>query len=176
MVKDVLPAGVKGIVTIGFICALVASLAAFFNSCATLFTEDFYKPLRPGKSEATYVMVGRIATVVVVILGMAWIPVMMSLGSLYDYLQGIQSLLAPAMVAVFFLGIFSKKITPKAGEWGYDCRIPYRYGTFGYQCNDQYGKRRNDRSFLGKIQLGSGKPTGWYSKFGCWCSSLYSCS
>ena len=116
MVKDVLPAGVKGIVTIGFICALVASLAAF--SCATLFTEDFYKPLRPGKSEATYVMVGRIATVVVVILGMAWIPVMMSLGSLYDYLQGIQSLLAPAMVAVFFLGIFSKKITPKAGEWG----------------------------------------------------------
>ena len=118
MVKVVLPAGVKGIVTIGFICALVASLAAFFNSCATLFTEDFYKPLRPGKSEATYVMVGRIATVVVVILGMAWIPVMMSLGSLYDYLQGIQSLLAPAMVAVFFLGIFSKKITPKAGEWG----------------------------------------------------------
>ena len=116
MVKDVLPAGVKGIVTIGFICALVASLAAFFNSCATLFTEDFYKPMFKNKSEATYVMVGRIATVVVVILGMAWIPVMMSLGSLYDYLQGIQSLLAPAMVAVFALGIFSKKITPKAGE------------------------------------------------------------
>lgn len=118
MVKDVLPAGVKGIVTIGFICALVASLAAFFNSCATLFTEDFYKPMCKGKSEATYVLVGRIATVVVVILGMAWIPIMMSLGSLYDYLQGIQSLLAPAMVAVFALGIFSKRITPKAGEVG----------------------------------------------------------
>lgn len=118
MVKDVLPVGVKGIVTIGFICALVTSLAAFFNSCATLFTEDFYKPNFKGKSEATYVLVGRIATVVVVILGMAWIPIMMSLGSLYDYLQGIQSLLAPAMVAVFFLGIFSKRITPKAGEYG----------------------------------------------------------
>lgn len=118
MVKDVLPVGVKGVVTIGFICALVTSLAAFFNSCATLFTEDFYKPNFKGKSEATYVLVGRIATVVVVILGMAWIPIMMSLGSLYDYLQGIQSLLAPAMVAVFFLGIFSKRITPKAGEYG----------------------------------------------------------
>jgi solute:Na+ symporter, SSS family len=118
MVKGVLPAGVKGIVTIGFICALVTSLAAFFNSCATLFTEDFYKPLRPGKSETTYVTVGRIATIVVVFLGMAWIPVMMSLGSLYDYLQGIQSLLAPAMVAVFALGIFSKRITPMAGQWG----------------------------------------------------------
>lgn len=70
------------------------------------------------KSEATYVMVGRIATIVVVVLGIVWIPIMMSLGSLYDYLQGIQSLLAPAMVAVFALGIFSKKITPKAGEAG----------------------------------------------------------
>ena len=118
MVKFVLPAGVKGVVTIGFISALVASLAAFFNSCATLFTEDFYKPMAKGKSEATYVLVGRIATIVVVVLGIGWIPVMMSLGSLYSYLQGIQSLLAPAMVAVFVLGIFSKKITPKAGEAG----------------------------------------------------------
>jgi len=118
MVKFVLPAGVKGIVTIGFISALVASLAAFFNSCATLFTEDFYKPMFKGKSEDTYVLVGRIATIVVVVLGIGWIPVMMSLGSLYSYLQGIQSLLAPAMVAVFVMGIFSKKITPKAGEAG----------------------------------------------------------
>ncbi len=118
MVKFVLPAGVKGIVTIGFISALVASLAAFFNSCATLFTEDFYKPKYVGKSESTYVMVGRVATVVVVVLGIVWIPIMMSLGSLYDYLQGIQSLLAPSMVAVFALGIFSKRITPKAGEFG----------------------------------------------------------
>ena len=118
MVKFVLPAGVKGIVTIGFISALIASLAAFFNSCATLFTEDFYKPMFKGKTEARYVLVGRIATIVVVILGIGWIPVMMSLGSLYSYLQGIQSLLAPAMVAVFLMGIFSKKITPKAGEAG----------------------------------------------------------
>jgi SSS family solute:Na+ symporter len=118
MVKFVLPAGVKGIVTIGFISALVASLAAFFNSCATLFTEDFYKPMFKNKSEANYVLAGRMATIVVVILGIVWIPIMMSLGSLYDYLQGIQSLLAPAMAAVFALGIFSKKITPKAGETG----------------------------------------------------------
>jgi len=118
MVKFVLPAGVKGIVTIGFISALVASLAAFFNSCATLFTEDFYKPMFKNRSEANYVLTGRIATIVVVLLGIIWIPIMMSLGSLYSYLQGIQSLLAPAMVAVFALGIFSKKITPKAGETG----------------------------------------------------------
>ena len=118
MVKFVLPAGVKGVVTIGFISALVASLAAFFNSCATLFTEDFYKPIFKNKTEEKYVLAGRVATVAVVVLGIVWIPIMMSLGSLYDYLQGIQSLLAPAMVAVFALGIFFKRITPKAGEIG----------------------------------------------------------
>ncbi|MDD2601506.1 MAG: sodium/solute symporter [Prevotella sp.] len=118
MVKNVLPVGVKGIVTIGFVCALVASLSAFFNSCATLFTEDFYKPMRKNKSESHYVFVGRAATVVVVLLGLIWMPVMMSLGNLYSYLQGIQSLLAPAMVAVFTLGMFSKKITPASGAWG----------------------------------------------------------
>ena len=118
MAKNILPAGVKGLVTIGFICALVASLAAFFNSCATLFTEDFYKPMKKGMSESHYVFVGRVATVVVVILGLAWMPIMMNMGNLYSYLQDIQSLIAPAMVAVFTLGIFSKRITPKAGEWG----------------------------------------------------------
>jgi Predicted symporter len=118
MVKFVLPAGVKGIVTIGFISALVASLAAFFNSCATLYTVDFYKPKHPDASEKKLVWIGRVATWVVVILGLVWIPVMMGLGSLYAYLQDVQSLLAPAIVAVFVLGIFSKRITPKAGETG----------------------------------------------------------
>jgi SSS family solute:Na+ symporter len=118
MVKFVLPAGVKGIVTVGFICALVASLAAFFNSCATLYTVDFYKPKHPEASEKKLVWVGRVATWGVVLLGLVWIPVMKGLGSLYAYLQDVQSLLAPAIVAVFILGIFSKKITPKAGETG----------------------------------------------------------
>ena len=118
MVKFVLPAGIKGIVTIGFICALMASLAAFFNSCATLYTVDFYKPKHPDASEKKLVWVGRVATWTVVFLGLIWIPIMMGLGSLYKYLQEVQSLLAPAIVAVFVLGIFSKRITPKAGELG----------------------------------------------------------
>lgn len=118
MVKFVLPAGIKGIVTVGFICALVASLAAFFNSCATLYTVDFYKPKHPDATDKKLVWVGRAATWVVVVLGLIWIPIMMGLGSLYKYLQEVQSLLAPSIVAVFIMGIFSKKITPKAGEVG----------------------------------------------------------
>jgi solute:Na+ symporter, SSS family len=119
LVGKLLPMGVKGIVIVGFIAALMTSLAAHFNSSATLFTIDFYKHYRPQASEHKLVVVGRIATVSVVLLGLLWIPIMKSIGSvLYDYLQNVQSLIAPAIAAVFMLGVFNKKITPKAGQWG----------------------------------------------------------
>ncbi len=119
MVTNLLPMGVKGIVVVGFIAALMTSLAAHFNSSATLFTIDFYKNYKPQASEHKLVVVGRIATIVVVVLGLVWIPIMRGLGSvLYEYLQNVQSLIAPAIAAVFVLGVFNRRITPKAGEWG----------------------------------------------------------
>jgi SSS family solute:Na+ symporter len=119
LVRTLLPIGLKGIVVVGFIAALMTSLAAHFNSSATLFTIDFYKHYRPEASEHKLVWVGRIATISVVLLGLVWIPIMKGLGSvLYEYLQNVQSLIAPAIAAVFLLGVFNRKITPKAGEWG----------------------------------------------------------
>jgi SSS family solute:Na+ symporter len=119
LVRTLLPIGVKGIVVVGFIAALMTSLAAHFNSSATLFTIDFYKIKRPNASEHQLVWIGRVATISVVLLGLVWIPIMKSLGSvLYEYLQNVQSLIAPAIAAVFLLGVFNRKITPKAGEWG----------------------------------------------------------
>jgi SSS family solute:Na+ symporter len=119
MVKELLPIGFKGIVIGGILAALMSSLAALFNSSAMLFTVDFYKKYRPNKSEWHYVITGRVATVVIVLLGIAWIPVMKGLGKvLYAYLQDVQSLLAPGIAAVFLLGVLSKKTTPSAGLWG----------------------------------------------------------
>ena len=119
LVSTLLPMGIKGIVVVGFIAALMTSLAAHFNSSATLFTIDFYKNYRPEATEHRLVWIGRIATVTVVLLGLVWIPIMKGMGSvLYEYLQNVQSLIAPAIAAVFLLGVFNRKITPKAGEWG----------------------------------------------------------
>lgn len=119
LVGTLLPVGLKGIVVVGFIAALMTSLAAHFNSSATLFTIDFYKHYKPQASEHNLVWIGRIATISVVLLGLIWIPIMKGLGSvLYEYLQNVQSLIAPAIAAVFLLGVFNRKITPKAGEWG----------------------------------------------------------
>jgi solute:Na+ symporter, SSS family len=119
LVKELLPVGFKGLVVGGILAALMSSLASLFNSSATLFTVDFYQKFKPHAPESELVRVGRIATVVVVILGVLWIPVMKGLGQvLYAYLQDVQSLLAPGIAAVFLLGISSKRTTPMAGLVG----------------------------------------------------------
>ncbi len=119
LVKVLLPKGFTGIVVGGILAALMSSLASLFNSSAMLFTIDFYQKYKPNKTEKHYVIIGRMATVAIVLLGIAWIPVMKGLGKvLYEYLQDVQSLLAPGIAAVFLLGIISKKTTPAAGIWG----------------------------------------------------------
>ncbi len=116
LVSELLPIGLKGVVVGGLLAALMSSLASLFNSSAALFTVDFYKKFRPEVSEKHLVFVGRVATVVIVALGIAWIPVMKGIGKvLYEYLQDVQSLLAPGIASVFLLGVFWKKATPKAG-------------------------------------------------------------
>jgi SSS family solute:Na+ symporter len=119
LVATLLPAGVKGLVVSGILAALMSSLASLFNSSASLFTIDFYKKYHPEATEKKLLTVGRIATVVVVILGILWIPVMRNIGDvLYTYLQDVQSVLAPGIAAAFLLGIVSKRPTPKGGMWG----------------------------------------------------------
>jgi len=119
LVKELLPKGFTGIVVGGILAALMSSLASLFNSSSMLFTVDFYKKIKPTASEKHYVVVGRIATAVIVILGILWIPVMKSIGKvLYEYLQDVQSLLAPGIAAVFLLGVLSKRTTPSAGFIG----------------------------------------------------------
>jgi SSS family solute:Na+ symporter len=119
LVREILPLGIKGIVVGGMMAALMSSLASLFNSSATLFTVDFYKKYRPQSTEKHLVLVGRIATATVVGLGLLWIPLMTGLGKvLYEYLQDVQSLIAPGIAAVFIIGVFSKKATGKAGLWG----------------------------------------------------------
>ncbi len=119
LVTELLPAGMKGIVVGGLVAALMSSLASLFNSSATLFTVDFYKKFRPNTPEKQLVRIGRIATAAIVVLGILWIPVMESIGDfLYEYLQDIQSLLAPGIAAVFLFGVFWKRTSAKAGFWG----------------------------------------------------------
>lgn len=119
LVAKLLPAGVKGLVVCGILAALMSSLASLFNSSAMLFTIDFYKRFKPDTPEKKLVTIGQIATVVIVILGILWIPIMRSVGDvLYTYLQDVQSVLAPGIAAAFLLGIAWKRTSAKGGMWG----------------------------------------------------------
>jgi SSS family solute:Na+ symporter len=119
LVAKLLPAGVKGLVVCGILAALMSSLASLFNSSSMLFTIDFYKRFKPDTSEKQLVRTGQIATVVIVVLGILWIPVMRSVGDvLYTYLQDVQSVLAPGIAAAFLLGISWKRTSAKGGMWG----------------------------------------------------------
>ncbi len=120
MVSQLLPLGLRGLVVGGLLSALMSSLSSLFNSCATLFTVDIYDKLRPGSSEKHLVTVGRIATGVVVIFGLLWIPVMplVSKGGLYQYLQSVQGYLAPPITAVFVLGLLWPRINARGALAG----------------------------------------------------------
>lgn len=119
LVAKLLPAGVKGIVVCGILAALMSSLASLFNSSAMLYTIDFHKRMWPDTDEKKLVKIGQAATVVIVVLGILWIPVMRSVGDvLYTYLQDVQSVLAPGIAAAFLMGICWKRASAKGGMWG----------------------------------------------------------
>ena len=111
LVQHIMPAGLRGLVVAGLLAALMSSLAGAFNASSTLFTIDFYRKFRPNASQAQLVWVGRVATVVMVVIALAWIPVIQGARGLYDYLQGIQAYLAPPIAAVFFFGVFMRRLT-----------------------------------------------------------------
>ncbi len=111
MVLEILPAGFRGLVVAGLLAALMSSLASALNSSSTLFTIDIYKKIRPQSSEAHLVWVGRVATSILVLFSLMWIPLMANVSpTLYEYLQSVQAYLAPPIFAVFFLGVFWRRI------------------------------------------------------------------
>ena len=116
LVKTLLPVGLKGLVAGGLMAALMSSLASVFNSCSTIFTIDIYKKLRPEKSERELLTIGKIATGIIVVLGIIWIPIMDKIGGgvMYQYLQNVQSYIAPPVTTVFLLGIIWKRVNSKA--------------------------------------------------------------
>ncbi len=128
LVMSVLPVGVRGIVVAGLIAALMSSMAGAFNASSTLFTMDLYQKLRPGSSQHELVWMGRVATAVMVVVALLWIPVIEGARGLYEYLQSVQGYLAPPIFTVFFFGIFNKRLNTKGCIWA--LVVGFLLGTF----------------------------------------------
>ncbi len=111
LVGLLLPAGLRGLVVAGLLAALMSSLSSVFNSCSTLITWDIYKKLHPAATDRRLVWVGRMATGVLVVFGLLWIPFMQIIsGRLYEYLQSVQAYISPPIAAVFLVGIMWRRI------------------------------------------------------------------
>ena len=117
MVEHLLPPGLRGLVVAGLLSALMGSLAGVFNACSTLFTVDLYEKYNPGASQEKLVRIGRTATIVMVVIALAWLPVIQGAHGLYNYLQSVQSYLAPPVFVVFFLGVFWKRMNWQGCLW-----------------------------------------------------------
>ena len=128
LVMNVLPVGVRGIVVAGLIAALMSSMAGAFNASSTLFTMDLYQKLRPDSSQHELVWMGRVATAVMVLVALLWIPVIEGARGLYEYLQSVQGYLAPPIFTVFFFGIFNKRLNAKGCIWA--LVVGFLLGTF----------------------------------------------
>jgi len=115
LITSFLPIGIKGLAIAGLLAALMSSLSSAFNSSSTLLTIDFYKQYRPKATEKQLVRFGQLATIVLVIVSLGWIPFMKALmgGGIFHYLQSVQAYISPPIAAVFLFGLFYKWINAK---------------------------------------------------------------
>src|SRR6202171_1893014 len=106
LVLNLLPVGLVGLVMAALLAAVMGAMSSVFNSASTLVTLDFYKKIRPQASERQLVNFGRIATGMMVLLGLLWVPFIGYISSqLYIYLQSVQAYISPPISACFILGI-----------------------------------------------------------------------
>ncbi|MGC5585371.1 sodium:solute symporter [Ornithinimicrobium sp. W1679] len=114
LVFDLLPVGLRGLILAAVIAAITSTVDSILNSASTIVTMDFVKTLRPDTSQRRLVFSGRVSTVVALVVAIVWAPFIAQFDTLYQYLQSVLSFLVPPVVAVFLVGIASKRISATA--------------------------------------------------------------
>lgn len=106
LIINLLPKGLIGLMIAALMAALMGAMSSVFNSASTLVTLDFYKKINPDANELQLVNFGRIATGILVVLGIAWVPFIHLISSqLYVYLQSVQAYISPPIAVCFIFGI-----------------------------------------------------------------------
>ena len=110
MVMQLMPVGLLGVMLAALLSALTSTISAILNSTSTLFTMDFYAQKNKKADTKKLVLVGKIASFVIIILAALWAPQIGKFGSLLKYYQEMLSYISPPIVAAFLLGIFNKRV------------------------------------------------------------------
>jgi SSS family solute:Na+ symporter len=106
LIVNLLPVGLVGLMIAALLAALMGAMSSVFNSASTMITLDFYKKFQPNANEAQLVLFGRVATGVMVLLGLLWVPFIQSMNNqLWLYLQSVQAYISPPIAVCFIFGI-----------------------------------------------------------------------
>jgi len=115
LIKNLLPAGLAGLVFAAFMAALISSVDSTLNSAATLWTRDIYQRFfKKDASDRHYLRVGRILTLVFVLWAIAFAPVTKEFPGIYVAMQTLLSIFQGPTFAITLLGIYWKR----ANQWG----------------------------------------------------------
>ncbi len=106
LIVNLLPHGLIGLMIAALMAALMGAMSSVFNSASTLVTLDFYKKIRPDATELQLVAFGRVATGILVVLGLLWVPFIKLISAqLFIYLQSVQAYISPPIAVCFIFGI-----------------------------------------------------------------------
>jgi SSS family solute:Na+ symporter len=129
LIRELLPAGLSGIMFAALFGAVMSTLDSLLNSAATIFTMDLYtRHFRRDATTGRQIRVGRITTGVLVVAGCLWAPIVAAAGSVFDYIQMFWGFISPGIVAVFVVGILWKKVPQWAAVGAMVLGIPV-YGS-----------------------------------------------
>ncbi|CAF4876525.1 unnamed protein product [Rotaria sp. Silwood1] len=125
IVIELMPSGLRGLMLACMIAALMTSLTSIFNSSSTIFTIDIWQRFRPRALQWELLIVGRVFTLILVGISILWIPIISIAqgGRLFDYIQSVQSFLAPPICAIYLLAILWKRINEEGAFWGLICGL-----------------------------------------------------
>lgn len=119
LVIRLMPVGATGLMVSVIVAALMSSLTSIFNSASTIFIIDIYKRFRGAASEMEQIVAGRVFVVVLVIVSVAWVPIIESSANseLFQYIQSVTSFLAPPVCAVYVLALFWGRTNEQGAFW-----------------------------------------------------------
>ncbi|MFT4605268.1 MAG: SSS family solute:Na+ symporter [Rhodothermales bacterium] len=114
LINLLIPEGLKGLLAAGLLAALMSTIAAALNSCATLISVDIVKRIRPDMPDRQEVRIGRISAGVVMVLAMLWSTQGDQFANIFEAINKIPMIFAPAVTAVLVLGVFWRRGTNQA--------------------------------------------------------------
>ncbi len=114
LVKNLLPAGISGLVMAGLMGAVMSTIASLLTSSSSIISNDLYKPmLKPDATPRELMRTGRIAILIILILSTIVGYFLTDLQAIFTYIQRYWSIAYPSIAVVFLAGFFYKRATGK---------------------------------------------------------------